>query len=87
MPGGTLILTTSRNNEDIPSIEMIESNKNSVVDQTGELESKVVSNTIESKLEELLVNKNILGLSIDPTCIDNDLDMTENVELKESMKA
>ena len=80
MPEGIPIVATSRNGEDIPSLEMIENNESSTEDQIEELESKVTSNSAESRIEEALDNQNTLGLNADPSYADDDLGVIEDAE-------
>ena len=56
MLGGIPIVATSRDGENISSIEIDENNEDSILNQIGELENKVKSNTKESKIEESVIN-------------------------------
>ena len=56
MLGSIPIVTTSKEGEDIPVLEMIVNNESSIENQPEEIESEITSNPAEDRIEEALVN-------------------------------
>ena len=55
-----------------------------MLDQIDELESEVEPSNIESEIKESLIKQETLGLTANPTDVDNDLGMIENSEPSEN---
>ena len=87
MLGGTPIVSTSRDGKEIPSLKIIENNESSVNNEAGELESEVIFNLRESRIEEALGNQDTLRLNTDLPYADDDLDVREDAEPNENTEA
>ena len=56
MLGSIPIVTTSKEGEDIPVLEMIVNNESSIENQLEEIENEIIFNYVERRIEEALIN-------------------------------
>ena len=84
MPRGIPIVTTSKEGEDIPVLEMIVNNESSIENQPEEIESEITSNPAEDRIEEALVNQDTIELNADPLYMYNNLGMIKDSESNEN---
>ena len=80
MPGGTPIVATSRNRENIPSVEGDGNDDDSAEDKTKEFEEEMLPSNAEDEVVELVETQDALGLNEDTEPVNDDLGITENTE-------
>ena len=77
MPEGVPIVATSRDGEDIPSIEEDEYADDGMSNSINEIENDVEHINRESEIEESFVTQDTLGLNTEPVNIGDDLGVIE----------
>ena len=84
MPGGILIVATSKEGDDIPALEMTVDNESIVDNQSNEIET--ASYHTERRMEEALINQDTMVLNKEPLHVGDDLGMVESSKSSENIE-